>query len=124
MAYSSYENLDVWKRSVRLAIEVCRAAGRSRDFGLRDQLRRSAVSAPSNIAEGSERDSTQDYIRFLRIAKGSCAEMRTQMIIARELGILEVVESERHCAGAREISAMIQGLIFALGRRTPTVSRI
>ena len=124
MAYSSYENLDVWKRSVRLAVEVCRAVGGSRDFGLRDQLRRSAISVPSNIAEGSERDSQQDYIRFLRIAKGSCAEMRTQMIIARELGILDGAVSERHCAEAREISAMIQGLILALGRRTPTTSRI
>ncbi|ASS47464.1 MAG: hypothetical protein CHH17_01570 [Candidatus Fluviicola riflensis] len=61
----------------------------SKDFGLKDQIRRSAVSVPSNISEGYERDSKRQFMYFLVIAKGSCGELRTQLKIARELNYIE-----------------------------------
>jgi len=76
MAYQSFEELEVWKRACRLAVDVSRGLGDTREFALRDQMVRAAVSIPSNIAEGHERDSRQDFIRFLRIAKGKQRAVR------------------------------------------------
>jgi len=84
MAYQSFEKREVWKRACRLAVGVSGAFRDSKQFALRDQMQRAAISVPSNIAEGAERDSRQDFIRFLRIAKGSAAELRTQCYIAKK----------------------------------------
>jgi four helix bundle protein len=77
---------------------------------------RASISIPSNIAEGHERDSKADFIRFLRIAKGSSAELRTQCYLARKLDVLSKEDSERFINECRELSAMLQGLIKALGQ--------
>ena len=82
MAYNSFENLEVWKRSCNLAVQPYEIMKDCRDYGLKDQMTRAAVSIASNIAEGAERDSKQEYVRFLHIAKGSAAELRTQVYIA------------------------------------------
>lgn len=111
MAYQSFEELEVWKRGCRLAVEVCQALEDCRDFGLRDQLQRSAVSVPSNIAEGCERDSPAEFVRFLRIAKGSAAELRTQLYIASRLGRIPEPQAALFVAEAKELSAMLYGLI-------------
>ena len=116
MAYHSFEDLEVWKRGCRLAVEVSRSIAKSRDYFVRDQMQRAALSIPCNIAEGSERDSKQDYIRFLRIAKGSAAELRTQCYIASKLETLDKPDAARFSSECKEISAMLQGLIRALGR--------
>lgn len=79
MAYGSFEELEVWKRSCRLAVRVYELLRECRDYGLRDQMSRAAVSIASNIAEGAERDSRAEFARFLHIAKGSAAELRTQL---------------------------------------------
>lgn len=84
MAYRSFEDLDVWKRGCALAVFVHKATSSIRDFGLKDQMRRAAISIPSNIAEGSER-SDKDFARFLSMAKGSAAELRTQAFIAAQV---------------------------------------
>jgi four helix bundle protein len=115
MAYSSFENLEVWCRACDLAVEICREVADMRLFALRNQLQRAVISIPSNIAEGSERDSTGDYVRFLRIAKGSAAELRTQLIIATRLGLISDDFSGRTTNEARQIGAMLQGLIRSLG---------
>ena len=86
--YHSFEDLEVWKRGSRLAVEGSRTLAKSREYFVRDQMQRAALSIPSNIAEGSERDSQLDYIRFLRIAKGSAAELRPQCYIAARLEVL------------------------------------
>jgi four helix bundle protein len=119
MAYHSFEDLEVWKRGCRLAVEVSHAVSESRAFFIRDQMQRSALSIPSNIAEGSERDSKLDYIRFLRIAKGSAAELRTQCYIAVKLEILKRAEATRFTDECKEIGSMLQGLIKAIGRTKP-----
>jgi four helix bundle protein len=74
MGYTSCEDLEVWKRSARLAVKIYDASGDCRDYGLKDQMTRAAVSIASNIAEGAERDSKAEYVRFLHIARGSAAE--------------------------------------------------
>ena len=79
---------------------------------------RAAVSIPSNIAEGYERDSRLDVIRFLRIAKGSAAELRTQSYLALKLELLEATVCQHFIQECKEISAMLQGLIRARSRTT------
>ncbi len=116
MAYQSFEKLEVWKRSCRLAVAVCHALRESRQFALRDQMQRAAISIPSNVAEGAERDSRLDFIRFLRIAKGSAAELRTQCYIAKKLDLITEADSDKFIQETKELSAMLQGLIRSFGR--------
>ena len=124
MAVTTFEDLDVWKRGCQLAVDVCVAVHDSRDYALRDQMQRSAISIPSNIAEGAERDSEGDFVRFLRISKGSCGELRTQLYISerirQKLGIVPIEGSRAMIQETREISAMLQGLIRSVGSRRPS----
>jgi four helix bundle protein len=105
------ERLEVWKRSCRLAVTLYQTLSGCRDFGYRDQVTRSALSVPSNIAEGYERDSDKEFARFLRIAKGSCGELRTQLYIGLEAGFVDREIARPMIEEAIEISRMLQGLI-------------
>jgi four helix bundle protein len=112
MAYVSFEDLEVWKRSCRLAVEICVLVRDSREYNLRDQMSRAAISIASNIAEGAERGSIAEFIRFLNIAKGSAAELRTQLYITARLGT--IISEEKVTvliSEVKEISNMLQGLI-------------
>lgn len=114
----TFEDLDVWKRSCQLAVDTYSALHQSKDYGLKDQMQRAAVSVASNIAEGSDRGGTPEFIRFLRIAKASCAELRTQLYIAQRIrkqtqqppleNGAEIIQE------TKEISAMLQSLINSL----------
>ena len=84
-----YENLDIWKRSRALSIEIYRESNNIRDYGFKDQMTRSALSIPSNIAEGFEKDYEKEKARFLSIAKGSAGELKTQVDIGVEVGFIE-----------------------------------
>ena len=98
MKITRFEDLECWKEAVSLAVEtyrITKEGGLEKDFGLRDQFRRAAVSVASNIAEGKERETVSEFIRFLYIAKGSAGELRTQLQIAKEVGYLEKEEFER-----------------------------
>ena len=114
MPYQSFEELDVWKRSSRLAVDIYLTLRECRDFGLKDQMTRSAVSIPSNIAEGAERVSAREFSRFLYIARGSAAELRTQLYIASKVGIINITVASRLISEVSEISAMIRGLAKSL----------
>jgi len=118
---NTFEDLDIWKRSCQLAVDVCVATADSKDFALKDQMQRSAISIPSNIAEGAERDSTSEFVRFLRYSKGSCGELRTQLYIServrQRLGAPPLEASRPMIAETKELSKMIQGLINSLKRR-------
>lgn len=114
MSYSSFEDLEVWKRSCKLAVRVYEVLKDCRDYGLKDQLSRAAVSIASNIAEGAERDSKLEYKRFLHIAKGSAAELRTQIYIAQKIGYIPSEISRELVAETKEIAAMLHGLIKSL----------
>jgi len=116
MAYKSFEELEVWKSGCRLAVRVYEVLKDCRDYGLKDQMTRAAVSISSNIAEGSERDSKQEFIRFLHIAKGSAAELRTQVYIAHQIGIVQKDVKDEFVEELKKISAMLHGLIKSVHR--------
>ncbi len=119
--FTTFEDLEVWKRGCQLAVDVHVALAESKDFALRGQMERSSLSIPSNIAEGAERDSDGDFIRFLRISKGSCGELRTQLFISERvrqcLKMPSLKGSREMISETREISAMLQGLIQSIQRR-------
>jgi len=103
-----YEDLQFWKKSKRLSVEIYQITQRfpkSELFGLTSQMRRCSVSIPSNIAEGSSRSSKKDFRRFLEIAMGSAYELETQLSISKELGYLERREYD---SSNRELISIIQ----------------
>jgi four helix bundle protein len=106
-----FEKLLVWQRSKQLAIELLRAFADCRDFGFKDQITRSSVSVPSNIAEGMERRGCREKCWFLTVARGSCAELRTQLMIASGIGYLPAELANDWINESREISRMLGGLI-------------
>ena len=92
MGYESFRELIVWQEAKSLAIEIYKITNQGMlktDYGLRDQIQKSAVSIASNIAEGYERNSDKDFLRFLYIAKGSLSELLTQLEIASGVGYLD-----------------------------------
>ena len=90
---------------------IYKAFDASRDFGLRDQICRAAVSAPSNIAEGYERGSDKEFVRFLRISLGSIAELRTQLYLAIELNKIESALGNQLVGDTQTRSRQLVGLI-------------
>jgi four helix bundle protein len=114
MAYQSFEELEVWQRACRIAVRTFEVLKGCRDYGLRDQMTRSAVSIASNIAEGAERDSLPGFVRFLNIAKGSAAELRTQVYIAGSAQLIPESTQQEMVAELRSVSAMLQGLIKSI----------
>jgi four helix bundle protein len=111
MGYASFEDLEVWKRASRLAVQVYEVLQGCRDFGLKDQMCRAAVSIASNIAEGAERDSKKEFARFLHIAKGSAAELRTQVYIATRIGVVDDDKQKLLVAELVALSKMLHKLI-------------
>ena len=110
----SFEELDVWKEGCRLAVDVYRSLAECRDYGMKDQITRAAVSIPSNIAEGAERHTDRELVSFLYIAKGSCAELRTQLYLADRIGLLPHDRCAELIAACKRISGMLQNLITYL----------
>ncbi len=92
MTAKSFNDLEIWKNSIEIVKEIYLLTSNNfgREFSLIDQIRRSAISIPSNIAEGFERNSTLEFKRFLLIAKGSCGELRTQLYISCELKLISI----------------------------------
>lgn len=117
MAYQSFEDLEVWQRACRLVVEIFHRFRTCKDYTLKDQICRAALSIPSNIAEGSERGSMKDFAHFLNIAKGSCGELRTQLYISRKLEVLSS-DSFNHLKNeSKEIGSMLEGLRRSLLKR-------
>jgi four helix bundle protein len=110
----TYEDLRVWRRAMDLVLEVYRCTAlfpKQEIYGLTSQMRRSAVSVPSNIAEGKGRFSRKELLHFLFHARGSLLELRTQITIARELGFLSAPEGESLTQHACEVGRLLNGLI-------------
>lgn len=109
----NYKELHVWQKSIDFAVVIYEATEnfpKSELYGLTSQMRRSAVSIASNIAEGSERRSDKDFIRFLNIASASLAELETQIIIAQKLKFLTKDTMEHLLLPASEIGKMLNRL--------------
>ena len=102
-----FEGLKLWERSIRLSVDVYNALYTCREYSIRDQIIRSAISIPARIAEGFERDSAVDFIRFLTIARGTAGELRTQLYVAAEVRLCDVDALERLLKEAAQVSAMI-----------------
>ena len=118
-----FEELDAWRDARVLARRVYEATslGRfSKDFGLKDQIQRAAVSVMSNIAEGFERGSNAEFVRFLYMAKGSAGEVRSQLYVAMDLGYLDDTHAEDLHALAEQVSRRISKLISYLESRAST----
>jgi four helix bundle protein len=113
-AKRSFEDLDVWKMAYQLTVDVYKITKDLKDRSLHDQLCRSAVSIPSNIAEGFERGSTQEFIRFLYISKGSAGELRTQLLLAVEFGYISKENGQKLHETCRMVSSKTQSPISSL----------
>ena len=124
MSLQTFEDLEVWKRGCRLAVDLCVDTYEKKPYDLARQMQRAAVSIPSNIAEGSERDSEGDFIRFLRISRGSCGELRTQLYIWQRvmkcLNLDPLEKGDEFLEETRGISAMLQKLIKSIQSRQNT----
>ena len=110
---AGYRDLKVWQSAMKLAEEVYRLSGcfpKSEIYGLTSQLQRSAVSIPSNIAEGQGRNSSNEFSRFLRIALGSLAELETQILLAQRFNYITEQESVNVLQIAGETGKMLKGL--------------
>lgn len=109
----SYRDLQVWQRAMQLAESVYRVGAELppyENYGLRAQMLRSAVSVPSNIAEGHARDSTKDFLRFVSISQGSLAELETQLLLAERFGYAEGPQIADVLQQTAELGRMLSGL--------------
>ncbi|TAK63750.1 four helix bundle protein [Methylobacter sp.] len=106
-----FEDLDVWRRSSRLCVEIYKVLATCKDFGFKDQVTRSSLSIPSNIAEGFERGSDKDSNKFFYYAKGSSGELRTQIYIGIEIGYISKETGMLWKNEAEHISKMLSALI-------------
>jgi len=113
----TYKDLKVWRKSFNLCISVYRVTASfppAERFGLTAQVRRATVSVPSNIAEGYARETTRDYIRHLWIARGSLAEVETQLMLSRELRMVDLPKLEALLTDVAEVERMLSALIRSL----------
>ena len=112
-----FEKLEIWQLSCRLAIRVYQVFAQCQDKGFYSQITRAAVSIASNIAEGSERRTDKDFLNFLHIAKGSAAELRTQLYIAEGIGYITVDIRREFVAMTKTIGSKIYGLIQTINNK-------
>lgn len=111
MGVGKFEDLEIWKRGVKLSIRIYGLMSSCRDYGFRDQITKAGLSIPSNIAEGFERRTCKEFIRFLDIARGSSGELRTQIYIGIEAGFIDKETGRGLIGETRELSAMITSLM-------------
>jgi len=114
MHVKNFEDLEIWKDARVLTqgiYQLTRDSKFSKDFGLRDQIRRAAVSIMSNIAEGFERGGNQEFIQFLYVAKASCGEVRSQLYVALDQSYVTTKDCDDVCKSFLRLSIMISNLI-------------
>jgi four helix bundle protein len=119
MKLNSYQELILWQKAMDLVEEVYAASKsfpREEIYGLTSQLRRAAVSIPSNIAEGQGRSTTADFLRHLSIGYGSLLEVETQMLIATRLNYLTMARSRNVMKMSAEVGRLFNGLMSSLAR--------
>ena len=116
----SYRELLVWQKGIQLSLLIYRLSKefpREETYGLSNQMRRAAVSIPSNIAEGAGRLNTREYKQYLGVARGSSFELQTQLTIARELGFGDLEQLQEAETTCNEIGRMLFGVIHALSAK-------
>jgi len=116
----TYRDLIIWQKSLALVTEIYKITKlfpKDETYGLTAQMRRCAVSIPSNIAEGYGRNSSSDYVRFLRIAMGSLYELQTQLEISLDLKYLKTDDFKKFYESSREVERMISSMIRKISLR-------
>ena len=116
----SFRNLKVWQKSMDLVVEVygiAKALPKEEQYALADQLRRAAISIPSNIAEGYGRSTTKEYVHFLNIARGSKNEVETQLLLCAKLGYLNETAVEPALSICTEVGKMLTAMLKKLPMR-------
>ena len=116
----TFQDLIAWQKARTLTARIYRITAEgsfARDFGLKDQIRRAAVSVMSNIAEGFERGRPSEFHQFLSIAKGSCAELRSQLFVAFDAGYLKQIDFEDLLEAAVEVGRIVGGLRAGVQRK-------
>ena len=119
----NYKDLQVWQKAYQLCLEVYKATGefpKHELYGITSQIRRAAVSIPSNIAEGYGRKTTKEYIQFLYVAYGSICELETQVLLSGDLGYFSRGESQKLQDRIAEVERMLKALINSLERKPST----
>ena len=119
----NYKELKVWQKPYQLCLEIYKATKEFPDeekYGLKSQLRRAAVSVPSNISEGYSRKTTPEYIQFLYIAYGSICEIETQTLLSIDFGYVETEKFKMLKEKIREVERMLKALIQSLERKHST----
>ena len=111
-----FEDMDVWKRSSWLSVSIYKHFSNLKDFGFKDQITRSSLSIPSNIAEGIERVTVKEKRNFLNYSKGSCAELRAQIYIGIEIDYIPKDLGRSWVKETEEISSMLAGLMKYLNK--------
>lgn len=109
-----FEDIVAWQKAKNLTLEIYSVFNDCGDFAFKDQIQRASVSIMNNVAEGYERRSNQEFKQFLYIAKGSCGEVRSMLILAKELHKLNTNEAQKLFLLSEEISKMLSGLIKTL----------
>jgi four helix bundle protein len=111
MGILKFEEIQSWKKAKTLTVELYRHFENSKDFGFKDQILRASVSIMNNIAEGFERRSNKEFRYFLYVAKGSCGEVRSMLILAVELSKIDNATAQELQDLTQEISKLLKGLI-------------
>jgi four helix bundle protein len=122
----TFRELVAWQRAMQLVTEVYRLTEqfpRKETYGLTSQIRRAAVSVASNIAEGQARHSHREFLRFLSIARGSIAEVQTQLLIAQNLSYVDTTQADSLITQASDVCRLVNALYSAIERRTKNEER-
>ena len=112
------EDMDVWKQACELSVSIYREMANLKDFGFRDQITRSGLSIPSNIAEGFGRSTDKEKRNFLNYAKGSCSELRTQTYIGMKIGYIDTDTAKSWIKQSNDISSMLTALMNYLDKQS------
>ena|SRR5690606_17404896 len=114
MKIQKFEDIIAWKKAQDLAVIVYKTFGSSKDFGFKEQIQRASVSISNNIAEGFDRMSDKEFIRFLYIAQASCSEVKSMLYLAERLGYINNEQKMLLIEKSNEIGKIIRGLIKSL----------
>lgn len=114
MIIKQFQDIKSWQKSKELTIHIYRDTEKLTDFGYKDQMRRASVSIMNNIAEGFERETKKELIRYLYISKGSCAELRSMIILGKELSYFTDDQYNKYFEETLKISQLLAGFIRSL----------
>ncbi|MCF6308736.1 MAG: four helix bundle protein [Flavobacteriaceae bacterium] len=118
MKIQKFEDIIAWQKAQDLAVVIYNTFSKSKDFGFKDQIQRASVSISNNIAEGFDRMSDKEFVRFLYIAQASCSEVKSMLYLSNRLNYLDTKTTKQFVENANEIGRIIRGLIKSLSKKS------